>query len=236
MKKKLFASFLLVPFLALTFYYMLKPATIHVLEIQENIRVIVHFDESIIMGTTINTPISGIHSENIRKLLLHYKVKELKAVYRNRYNQKGLLKQMQNKGRPKNDFLAWQEIIMSNNNLASELVNQLNKENSVLAAYIEKPILLKPCTVPTDAQYVQQWHLNSNSNPNADIRAEQAWDINKGRNDVIIAVCDGGIDYTHTDLDPGNRSHIIAGYDSGDDDNDPMDDLPSGTDGSYAGH
>jgi subtilisin family serine protease len=143
---------------------------------------------------------------------------------------------MPNKGKPKDDFLAWQEIIMSDNSHASELVNQLKKENSVLTAYIERPIQLKPCAVPTDPQYIQQWHLNSISNPNADIRAEQAWNINSGRNDVIIAVCDGGVDYTHTDLDPGNRSRIIAGYDSGDDDNDPMDDLPTGTEGSYSGH
>ena len=69
----------------------------------------------------------------------------------------------------------------------------------------------------------------------ADINAEQAWNINTGRNDVIIAVCDGGIDYTHPDLDPGNRSRVIAGYDFGSNDSDPMDDLPDGT-GSYGGH
>ena len=74
------------------------------------------------------------------------------------------------------------------------------------------------------------------SYPTADIRAQQAWEINKGRSDVIIAVCDGGVDYTHPDLDSGDRSRVIAGYDSGDDDNDPMDDLPYDNPSSYAGH
>jgi hypothetical protein len=130
MKKVLFAALLLVLFLMLTLYHLLKPANNHVLKVQENIRVIAHFDESIIMGTTINTPISGVHSESIRNLLSHFKVKGLQAVYRNRYNQEGLLKQMPNKGKPKDDFLAWQEIIMSDNSFALELVNQLKKEKS----------------------------------------------------------------------------------------------------------
>jgi subtilisin family serine protease len=102
-------------------------------------------------------------------------------------------------------------------------------------AYIEYPINIKPCIVPNDAEYVRQWHLKSSYNPNADIDAEQAWEINTGRNDVIIAVCDGGVDYMHPDLDHGDRSRIIMGYDSGNDDNDPMDDLPDVA-GSYGGH
>ena len=94
---------------------------------------------------------------------------------------------------------------------------------------------MKPSIAPTDSQYVSQWHLHSTSSPIADIDAEEAWDINTGRNDVIIAVCDGGVDYTHPDLDPGNRSRIITGYDFGNNDNDPMDDLPDGS-GRYGGH
>ena len=73
-----------------------------------------------------------------------------------------------------------------------------------------------PCASPDDPEYnapgEKQWHLKSVQNPSADIDAEPAWEINKGRNDVIIAVCDGGVDYTHPDLDPGDRSHVIAGY------------------------
>ena len=72
----------------------------------------------------------------------------------------------------------------------------LKKEKYVLNAYIEQPLSFKPCIAPNDAEYQNQWHLNSISYPMADIRAEQAWDINKGRSDVIIAVCDGGVDYT----------------------------------------
>jgi len=45
---------------------------------------------------------------------------------------------------------------------------------------------------------------------------------------VIVAVVDGGVDYNHNDLDPGDRSRVIQGRDTGDDDNNPMDDAPEG--------
>ncbi len=115
------------------------------------------------------------------------------------------------------------------------MIANLKKEKGVTYAYIERPIPIRPCIAPTNSLYSTQWHLNSNSSPLADINAEQAWNINTGRNDVIIAVCDGGIDYTHPDLDPGTRSRVIAGYDFGSNDNDPMDDLQDAP-GSYGGH
>lgn len=43
------------------------------------------------------------------------------------------------------------------------------------------------------------------------------------------------MDYTHPDLDPGDRSRVITGYDFGSGDNDPMDDLGEAAD-SYGGH
>lgn len=86
-------------------------------------------------------------------------------------------------------------------------------------------------TYPNDtyfnAPYYDQWGLYNFYAPGKDIHATQAWDINRSRTDVKIAVIDGGIDYNHSDLDPGNRSRILQGTDTGDDDNDPMDSLPA---------
>ena len=90
--------------------------------------------------------------------------------------------------------------------------------------------------MPCDTTYafsfgIDQWFLNRNQGVNV----QDAWTINRGRSDVIIAVCDGGVDYTHPNLDPGNRSRVIAGYDTGNNDNDPMDDLPD-VPNSFANH
>ena len=37
-----------------------------------------------------------------------------------------------------------------------------------------------------------------------------AWSLSTG-GDVKVAVIDGGVDYNHQDLDPGNRTRVIAG-------------------------
>lgn len=197
----------------------------------EKIKIIARFNKDVISGNTLITQVNNIQDKNIRKLLDRFDVVELQAAFTNRYNNKGFLKpdiKTSTSG-------TWQQIILKENGRAERLVAKLKKEKGVLNTYIEKPIELRPCIAPTDSEYGSQWHLHSTSSPLADIDAEQAWDINTGRNDVIIAVCDGGVDYTHPDLDPGDRSRIIAGYDFGNNDNDPMDDLPDGQ-GRYGGH
>lgn len=197
----------------------------------EEIRIIGHFNKDVISGNVLTTQVNDIKDKNIRKLFARFDVVELQAAFTNRYNDKGFLK-------PDIKTSAtgtWQKIILKDNSRAEKLVAKLKNEKGVITTYIEKPIVLKPSIAPTDPQYGSQWHLHSTISPLADIDAEEAWDINTGRNDVIIAVCDGGVDYTHPDLDPGNRSRVITGYDFGNNDNDPMDDLPDGS-GRYGGH
>jgi len=98
---------------------------------------------------------------------------------------------------------------------------------------LEESVLIEPYSVEQASfPYSNQWHLTKATG----INAEEAWNINKGRSDVIIAVCNGGVDYTHPNLDPGNRSRVITGYDFGDFDNDPIDNLPYNDPQSYAGH
>ncbi|MCH6198665.1 S8 family serine peptidase [Aquiflexum sp. LQ15W] len=118
---------------------------------------------------------------------------------------------------------------------ADLLVEKLMDCEKIIVAMVNRPLRLEFDAVPNDTNYGVQWHLNNPSQPQFDIRAQGAWDINKGRNDVIIAVLDGGVDYNHPDLDPGDRSRVIAGIDTGDGDNDPLDNLPISPD-SYSGH
>ncbi|MFZ4708190.1 MAG: S8 family serine peptidase, partial [Bacteroidales bacterium] len=58
--------------------------------------------------------------------------------------------------------------------------------------------------VPNDPRFGEQWHYNNTGQqggtPDADIDLPEAWEITKGSSDVIVAVIDQGIEYTHTDL------------------------------------
>ncbi|HRN96025.1 MAG TPA: S8 family serine peptidase [Candidatus Levybacteria bacterium] len=91
--------------------------------------------------------------------------------------------------------------------------------------------------VPNDPQYPTMWSLQK-------IQAENAWNINKGSNEITVAVIDTGVDYNHPDF---KGRTFVAGKDfvtcdniliSGGQgqcieprsmDNDPMDDMGHGT-------
>ena len=104
---------------------------------------------------------------------------------------------------------------------------------------------------PNDPYFDQQWGLHNTGQTggtsDADIDAPEAWDIETGSSDVIIAIVDSGVDYTHDDLadniwinedeipdndidDDGNGFvDDIRGWDFRNDDNDPIDDYGHGT-------
>ena len=52
--------------------------------------------------------------------------------------------------------------------------------------------------IPNDPQFVDQWGLENTAD--VDIDATSAWDQTTGNENVIVAVMDTGIDYTHPDL------------------------------------
>ena len=57
---------------------------------------------------------------------------------------------------------------------------------------------------PNDPQFGDQWALNNlgqdGGKERADIDALKAWEKQKGSKDVVVAVLDTGVDYTHVDL------------------------------------
>ncbi len=59
----------------------------------------------------------------------------------------------------------------------------------------------QPCSVndPYYGLYYMQWGLNNTTNPDYDINVESAWDISTGSG-TKIAIVDGGIEFTHSDL------------------------------------
>lgn len=66
---------------------------------------------------------------------------------------------------------------------------------SPFVEYAEAAPLRKECFIPNDAQIASQWH-------HAKIKSYAAWDIEKGDSNVVIAIVDNGVEYTHPDLAP----------------------------------
>jgi subtilisin family serine protease len=81
---------------------------------------------------------------------------------------------------------------------------------------------------PNDPYYNRQWHLRNvgqeGAIPGIDVDASRAWDLTRGSPDVIIAVIDNGIDFTHEDF---QGDTFVPGYDFYDDDDDPSADVES---------
>ncbi len=106
-------------------------------------------------------------------------------------------------------------------------------------------------TIPNDALFGELWGMHntgqSGGTVDADIDAPEAWDISTGSSDIVVAVIDTGVDYTHPDLSanmwvnageiPGNgqdddgNGYIddVYGYDFYNNDGDPWDDNYHGT-------
>jgi len=104
--------------------------------------------------------------------------------------------------------------------------------------------------IPDDKYFSDQWALHNTGQTggtfDADIDAPEAWEIEKGSSNVVIAVIDSGVDYNHEDLagnmwinedeivdgnDTDGNGYIddIRGWDFYNDDNDPLDDHGHGT-------
>ena len=107
-------------------------------------------------------------------------------------------------------------------------------------------------TFPDDARFNELWGMHntgqSGGTTDADIDAPEAWDITTGTAEIIVAVIDTGVDYTHPDLSANmwvNQAELngtagidddgngfiddIYGYDFVNNDGDPRDDHYHGT-------
>ena len=65
---------------------------------------------------------------------------------------------------------------------------------------------------PNDSRIEEQWHYHnvgqSGGTPGCDISLFEAWEIETGNNQVLVAVMDGGIDANHPDLQANMWSNI----------------------------
>lgn len=70
--------------------------------------------------------------------------------------------------------------------------------------YAEPNYIVHALSTPNDPNFAQLWGLQNTGQlggtPAADIRAAQAWSLSTGDSNLVVAVLDTGMDYTHQDL------------------------------------
>lgn len=132
-----------------------------------------------------------------------------------------------------------------------DVLTTFNKSSGIL--YAEPNYRFKAIsTFPDDPNFAQLWGMHNTGQTggteDADIDAPEAWDIANEANDIIVAVLDSGVDFTHPDLagnmwvneaelngipgvDDDNNVFVddIYGYDFYNNDGNPMDDMLHGT-------
>ncbi|MFH1506219.1 MAG: S8 family peptidase [archaeon] len=138
-----------------------------------------------------------------------------------------------------------------------KLANKLFKLRSV--ENVELNYIYDPLSIPDDEYFpANQWGLHNYGQeifpgsgvygtPDIDIDAPEAWNIETGSSDIIIASLDSGVNYNHEDLqnkmwvnideipdngiDDDNNSFVddIMGWDTYMEDNDPIDENGHGT-------
>lgn len=157
---------------------------------------------------------------------------------------------------PEGRAAGWQaprlyRVVLAGKESVPEAVVRLRRMPGVLSA--QPNYLYHLCDIfSDDPQFSTQWALHntgqSGGTVDADIDAPEAWETTTGAHEVIVAVIDTGMDYTHPDLlanlwtNPGESDPFDGidndlngyvddwrGWDFRDNDNDPWDDHSHGT-------
>ncbi|MFH1505976.1 MAG: S8 family serine peptidase, partial [archaeon] len=83
-----------------------------------------------------------------------------------------------------------------------KIIEKLTKQKQIKGAYLDW--IYKAFETPNDSNFSEQWEHNNTGQsggiPGIDIESPHAWEIEPGREDVVIAILDSGINLDHEDL------------------------------------
>ncbi|MFC1896682.1 S8 family serine peptidase, partial [Thermodesulfobacteriota bacterium] len=165
-----------------------------------------------------------------------------------------LIKKLYKFEKKRNKLLGLYTIKLAQGAKIEEVVSEYQKDSNV--EYAEPNHIYhtqQTPNFPDDPSFDELWGLHNTGQgqpggtPDADIDAPEAWGINTGSSDIVVAVIDTGVDYTHEDLaanmwtnsgetagdgiDNDGNDYVddIYGIDAYNNDSDPMDDHYHGT-------
>ncbi|MHC4153385.1 MAG: S8 family serine peptidase [Planctomycetota bacterium] len=112
-----------------------------------------------------------------------------------------------------------------------EALERFNKAKGI--SYAQPNYQVKALsTFPNDARFDELWGMHNTGQtggtPDADIDAPEAWDVVTGSDEIVVAVIDTGVDYTHPDLAANmwrNEAEYYGAPGVDDDDNGYFDDI-----------
>ncbi|MBI2659191.1 S8 family serine peptidase [Candidatus Woesearchaeota archaeon] len=181
---------------------------------------------------------------SIDSLILKYKATKMEKILEKHENNKKELNSFKKHGLDRIFLLK-----ISKNVDIDNALREFNNNPSV--EYAEPNYVVYTTLVPNDLDFSKLYGLHNTGQTSgtvdADIDAPEAWDLQTGSNNVVIAVIYTGVDYNHEDLssnmwtnpneiqnngidDDGNGFiDDVKGWDFYNNDNDPFDDQGHGT-------
>jgi subtilisin family serine protease/Ca2+-binding RTX toxin-like protein len=150
---------------------------------------------------------------------------------------------------PQPQLPQWRMVKIAANKDLQQVKENLARDPRVEAVELNYQVSIQQ--TPSDPEFNELWSLNNTGQTDgtldADIDAPEAWDVQKGSKNVVVAVIDSGVDYKHQDLaaniwsntretagdgidnDSNGYKDDVRGYDFINNDNDPMDDNSHGS-------
>ncbi len=101
-------------------------------------------------------------------------------------------------------FHLWYILETADTSNTKQYVAQLSKLQKWIAVAEPELKITQDSWTPNDPRYVDQWHYNNigalSGTIDADIDLPEAWELETGKPNILVAVVDGGIDTNHVDL------------------------------------